>query len=306
VGEILVLVVAVAAAAKVFQRRLPGAVVRALFALGILVPFAGLFYAMWLLWDEWIGWREFALFLGMYVLTALGVTLGWHRFLTHRSFETGRVLTFVLLAVGAMANQGRCISWAAYHLKHHAHSDREGDPHSPLDGFLHAYCGWIIRGTPADRERYCKRLLADRVVLFIDRTGAAWVLVGLLVPYLVAGWPGVLWGGLARIAFTNHLTFAVNSFGHMYGKQPFATGDRSRNNWFLAALSFGDGWHNNHHAFPAMASHGMSRREFDPNGLMIRGLARLGLVWNVKGRPDPRLVDRRRRVPVHAGEGVLT
>jgi stearoyl-CoA desaturase (Delta-9 desaturase) len=306
VGEILILVIAAAGAARVFQGRLPGGVVRALFALGILVPFAGLFYAMWSLWDEWIGWREFTLFLGMYVLTAVGITLGWHRFLTHRSFETGRVLTFILLALGAMANQGRCISWAAYHLKHHAHSDSEGDPHSPLDGFLHAYCGWIISGTPADRDRYCKRLLKDRLVVFVDRTAPAWVLLGLLVPYLVAGWRGLLWGGLARIAFTNHLTFAVNSFGHMYGKQPFETGDRSRNNWVLAVLSFGDGWHNNHHAFPAMAFHGMSRRQLDTNGFLIRGLARLGLVWKVKGLPDPHVVERRRRVPAPAGEGALT
>jgi stearoyl-CoA desaturase (delta-9 desaturase) len=277
-----------------------------MFAAGLLVPFAALFYGIWLLWDEWIAWREFALFVGMYVVTAMGVTLGWHRFLTHRSFETGPVVKFVLLGVGAMANQGRCISWAAYHLKHHAHSDREGDPHSPLDGFLHAYCGWIIRGTPADRERYCKRLLDDRIVLFIDRYAPAFVALGLLGPYLMAGWRGLLWGGLARIGFTNHLTFAVNSFGHTYGSQPFATGDRSRNNWFLALVSFGDGWHNNHHAFPAMASHGMSRREIDPTGLVIRALARLGLVWNVKGPPDPHVVDRHRRVPVHIGEGALT
>lgn len=305
-AEIFLLAVAAAAAAKIFQRRLPDSAVRALFALGILVPFAALFYGMWLLWDEWIGWREFTLFLGMYVLTALGVTLGWHRFMTHRSFEAGPVVTLVLLGLGAMANQGRCISWAAYHLKHHAHSDREGDPHSPLDGFLHAYCGWIIRGTVADRERYCRRLLEDRVVVFVDRTAPAWVLIGLGVPYLIAGWHGLLWGGLARIAFTNHLTFAVNSFGHMYGKQPFATGDQSRNNWFLAALSFGDGWHNNHHAFPAMASHGMARHEFDPGGLIIRALARLGLVWNVKGPPDARAVDRRRRASMRAGESVPT
>jgi stearoyl-CoA desaturase (delta-9 desaturase) len=304
----LIIVLVAVIAARVFQQRLPDALVRALFALGILIPFAALFYAMWLLWDEWITWRELALFLGLYVVTAVALTLGWHRFLTHRSFETGPVLTFILLGLGAMANQGRCISWAAYHLKHHALSDRDGDPHSPRDGFLHAYCGWIIRGTPADRDRYCKRLLEDRVVLFIDRTAPLWVVLGLLVPYLVAGWRGLIWGGLARIAFTNHLTFAVNSFGHTYGTRPFETGDRSRNNWFLALLSFGDGWHNNHHAFPAMASHGMTRHEFDPTGLVIRALARLGLVWNVKGPPDSRAIELR----LNAGsrqpseEGVLT
>jgi stearoyl-CoA desaturase (Delta-9 desaturase) len=309
VGEILVLVVVVVsvAATKVFQHRLPGTVVRALFAVGVLGPFIALFYAMWMLWDEWIGWREFTLFLGLYLLTGFGITLGFHRFLTHRSFKSGRPLTFVLLALGSMANQGRCIDWAAHHLKHHAYSDREGDPHSPLDGLAHAYCGWILRGAPADRRRYCKRLLEDRLVVFMDRTAAVWVGLGLVAPYLVAGWRGLLWGGFARIGFTNHVAFAVNSFGHTYGAQPFQTGDRSRNNWFLAALSFGDGWHNNHHAFPAMASHGMSRSQFDPTGLAIRALGRLGLVWDVKGPPDTRTVERRLRVPVPASdERVLT
>jgi stearoyl-CoA desaturase (Delta-9 desaturase) len=305
VRETIVLAVVGLAAARLLQKRLPDSVVRTLFALGILIPFAALFYTMWLLWEEWIGWRELTLFTGMYVVTAMGVTLGWHRFLTHRSFETGPVLKFVLLVLGAMANQGRCVSWAAYHLKHHANSDREGDPHSPLDGFLHAYCGWIIRGAPADRERYCKRLLKDRVVVFIDQTGLVWVLLGVLGPYLVAGWRGVLWGGLVRIAFTNHLTFTVNSFGHTFGSQPFKTGDRSRNNWFIAILSFGDGWHNNHHAFPAMASHGMSSREIDVTGYVIRALALAGLVWNVKGRPNVRAIERLRRVQPTGGKSIL-
>jgi stearoyl-CoA desaturase (Delta-9 desaturase) len=302
-GEVLVLILLAAAVVKLAQRRIPDGVFRALLAAGILVPFAALAYAMWLLWDEWIGWREMTLFLGLYLLTGLGITVGFHRFLTHRSFETGPALTVVLLGLGSMANQGRCIDWTAHHLKHHAHSDRDGDPHSPLDGLLHAYCGWILRGPPADRERYCKRLLQDRAVVLSDRIAPFWVLLGLLVPYAVAGWPGLLWGGLARIGFTNHVAFAVNSLGHTYGSQPFETGDRSRNNWFLAALSFGDGWHNNHHAFPAMASHGMCRRQFDPAGLAIRALARLRLVWNVKAPPEPHAIERRLRLPTIAGGG---
>jgi stearoyl-CoA desaturase (delta-9 desaturase) len=307
VREIIVLALVAVVGVRLLQHRLPRSVLRALFAMGVLVPFAALFYAIWLLWEEWIGPQELALFVALYVLTGLGITLGFHRFLTHRSFETGPLLKVILLAFGSMANQGRCISWAAYHLKHHALSDRDGDPHSPLDGLLHSYCGWILRGTPADRERYCKRLLEDRVVLFMDRTAPVWVLLGLLGPYLVAGWRGLLWGGLARIGFTNHVVFTVNSIGHTYGSQPFDTGDRSRNNAFLAALAFGDGWHNNHHAFPAMASHGMTRREFDPTGLVIRALARLGLVWNVKGPPSPRAVGRRLRMEIPAPErGVPT
>ena len=305
---IIVLIVLVAGATKLLQRHFPPGFARALLAAGILAPFAGLLVAMWLLWNNWFGWREIVLFLGLWVLTGLGVTIGFHRFLTHRSFETGPVLTLILLGLGSMANQGRCIDWAAHHLKHHAFSDREGDPHSPLDGLVHAYCGWILRGPPVDRERYCRRLLENRAVVLSDRIGPLWVILGLLVPYAVAGWQGLVWGGLVRIWFTNHASFSVNSLGHTYGSQPFDAGDRSRNNWFLAALSFGDGWHNNHHAFPAMASHGMRRWQFDPSGLVIRGLARLGLVWNVKAAPDSRAIEHRlsrgSRQPIE--EGVLT
>lgn len=286
---------AIAVAVKVFQDRVPSFVFRALLILGVFVPFAALAIAIGMLWSELIGWRELALFLGLYVATGIGITLGFHRYLTHKSFETGPVLKLLVLVLGTAANQGRCIDWAAHHRKHHALSDRDGDPHSPLNGLFHAYCGWIFRGPAAERERYCKGLLQDRLIVFVDRTTVVWVGLGLLAPYLVAGWRGVLWGGLARIGFTNHVAFAVNSFGHAYGSQPFATGDESRNNWFLAAMSFGDGWHNNHHAFPAMASHGMTARQFDPTGLAIRGLERLRLVWDVKGAPDSGAVERRRR-----------
>jgi stearoyl-CoA desaturase (delta-9 desaturase) len=307
VTYIIVLIVLAVGATKLMQWSLPPWFARALLAVGILAPFAGLFVAIALLWDDWLDWREFALFVGLWWLTGLGITIGFHRFLTHRSFETGPVLTFVLLALGSMANQGRCIDWAAHHLKHHAHSDREGDPHSPLDGLVHAYCGWILRGPPADRQRYCRRLLENRVVVLSDRVGPLWVILGLLVPYAIAGWEGLVWGGLVRIWFTNHAAFSVNSLGHTYGSQPFDVGDRSRNNWFLAALSFGDGWHNNHHAFPAMASHGMTRWQIDPAGLVIRGLARIGLVWNVKAAPDFRAIEHRLHSEGRgSSEGVLT
>jgi stearoyl-CoA desaturase (delta-9 desaturase) len=188
-----------------------------------------------------------------------------------------------------MANQGRPIDWAADHLKHHANADRDGDPHSPLDGFWHAHIAWIVAAGPADRERYCPHLLGDRVVAFVDRTAALWVGVGLAIGFLIDGWNGLLWGGLVRIAIGNHVIFAVNSVCHTFGKQPFATGDRSRNNWWMALLSFGEGWHNNHHAFPSMASHGMTRGQFDVTGLIIRLLASRRVVWNVQ-QPAPHVV----------------
>ena len=237
-----------------------------------------------------------ALFLGLYVATGLGTTLGYHRLATHRSFDAHPAVKLVFYALGSMALQGRLINWSAYHLKHHANSDGPEDPHSPLEGLFHAHVGWIMRTPAAERERYCKRLLQDRIALFADRTMVLWVVVGLAFPYLVAGWKGLLWGGFVRIAFTNHVTFAVNSICHRFGSRPFATNDESRNNWVIGALAFGEGWHNNHHAFPSMACHGMTWRQFDPTGLVIRLLARLGLVWNVRSPAEPAVERRRHEV----------
>ncbi len=260
----------------------------------VVGPLIATVYAIVSLWNQMIGWRELSLFLVLYVATGLGVTFGYHRMLTHHSFETGPVLKAIALILAAMAVQGRAIDWAANHLKHHAFSDKEGDPHSPLEGFFHAHVGWIFSAPPADRERYAKRLLNDRLIVAIDRTFLLWVALGLLVPYLIAGWEGLLWGGLVRIAFVNHVTWAVNSVCHTFGDRPFDIKDQSRNNWLVGLLAFGEGWHHNHHAFPAMAYHGMSWRQFDLTALIIRILSRVGLVWNVK-MPSAALIERRRR-----------
>ena len=260
----------------------------------LVLPLVATVYAMWLFWNELIGWRELALFLGLWIATGFGVTVGYHRLLTHRGFEAAAPVRAALLALGSMASQGRCVDWAAHHLKHHAHSDKEGDPHSPLEGFFHAHAGWILRGSPAERERYCKRILSDPLVRFMDRTQPLWVLAGLAFPYAVAGWRGLLWGGFVRIAFSTQATFTVNSICHMFGSRPFDTHDESRNNPVIGLLALGEGWHNNHHAFPSMAYHGMRPREIDVSGLIIRLLVRLGLAWNVK-EPSPHAVARRRR-----------
>ena len=280
--------------AKFFDDRIPRTGYRMLLVVGLALPLVATGYAIWMLWNRSVGWTELALLVGMYVLTGLGTTLGYHRLVTHRSFETGPIVRGVFLALGAMALQGKVVNWAAWHLKHHASSDREGDPHSPLEGFFHSHVGWILKATPADRERYCKRLLSDPVVSFVDRTNVLWVGLGLAIPFAIAGWAGLLWGGLVRIAVGNHLTFAINSVCHMFGKQPFDTGDESRNNWLMGTLGLGEGWHNNHHAFPSMAYHGMSRLQPDLTALVIRLLQRLGLAWNVKTPPPP-AVQRRRR-----------
>ena len=290
----VLIVIAAVVALKLFDARIPRAFYRVVLVVGLLLPIAATVYAIWTLWDSSVGYTEVALLVGMYVATGLGTTLGYHRLVTHRSFETSPVVKGVFLALGAMAVQGKAVNWAAWHLKHHASSDHEGDPHSPLEGFFHAHVGWILRATPADRERYCKRLLRDPVVTFVDRTNVAWVVLGLAIPFAIAGWRGLLWGGLVRVAVGNHLTFAINSVCHMFGKQPFETGDESRNNWLMGTIGLGEGWHNNHHAFPSMAYHGMSLRQPDLTGLVIRLLQRLGLAWNVKV-PAPDAVERRRR-----------
>jgi stearoyl-CoA desaturase (delta-9 desaturase) len=281
---------------KVFERRIPLAVYKAGILLYVGLPIVALIYAIWTGWGRWIGNREFALFVVFALVTGIGTGVGFHRLLTHRSFETRPSVKLVLLGFGAMALPTRAVDFAANHLKHHAFSDREGDPHSPLDGLFHAHFGWILKAPTADRERYCKRLLADPVVMFVDRAPMLWFGLGLLVPYLIAGWPGLLWGGLIRLCYHNHVTFAVNSICHTFGERPFQTGDESRNNWLIGLLAFGEGWHNNHHAFPAMAVHGIGRRQIDLNGLVIRGLAVLGLAWNVK-QPSPELIARRRALP---------
>jgi stearoyl-CoA desaturase (delta-9 desaturase) len=289
VGFIAILIVL-----KLFESRVPGLVFRAAVLITVLVPPLATLYAIWLLWQRWVGWGELALFVGLFLATGLGTTLGYHRLLTHRSFETRPFVKLLFLILGSMALQGRCIDWAAIHLKHHAMSDQEGDPHSPVEGLFHAHLGWIFGDDQPEREKYCKRLLADPLVVFVDRTALVWVVLGLVIPYAVAGWHGLLWGGLVRIAFGNHVTWSVNSICHTFGKQPFNTGDHSRNNIWVAILAMGEGWHNNHHAFPSMAYHGMGWRQFDLTAMVIRLLVRLRLAWNVK-LPASQFVERRKR-----------
>ena len=274
----------VAVAAKLVEKRTPK-FWDAVLLVAIVAPLVATVYAMWRLWHEWIGWRELTLFLVLYLLTGLGTTVGYHRLVTHESFRTRPSVKAVLLGLGAMNFQGEVVNWAAYHRKHHAHSDREGDPHSPREGFLHAHVAWLFKASQAERERYCKRLLEDPVIVLMDRTSVLWAVFGLAIPFLIAGWTGLLWGGLVRIAFTNHVTFAVNSICHMYGSRPHATKDESRNNLLIGLLGFGEGWHNNHHAYPRAARHGSGWRQPDISGLVISALERVGLAWDVRRAP---------------------
>ncbi len=281
---------------KLFERRLGKALVRAGIAFLLVVPLLGAAYAAWALSRHWVAPVDVALLAAFATVTGLGTSFGYHRLLTHRSFETYASIKAMALIAGAMAVPSRPIDWAARHLEHHAHADREGDPHSPLDGFLHAHVGWIFAVQPARRERYCRRLLEDRLVVAVDRTAELWFFAGLVIPVLIDGWRGLIWGGLVRIAVHNQTMFAVNSVCHSLGSRDFETRDSSRNNLLVSLLSFGEGWHNNHHAFPSMAVHGIGPRQPDPTGLLIRLLDRVGLIWDVR-RPPSEQVARRRLVP---------
>jgi stearoyl-CoA desaturase (delta-9 desaturase) len=266
------------------------------------VPILLLAVAAWQVWNEALHWRDLAIFGAVYVVTALGVTVGFHRLLTHRSFKTSPVLRGVFAALGSAAIEGPVISWVADHRKHHTFADEEGDPHSPhvghgggwrgtLRGLFHAHMGWLFIHTERGaKQRFAADLLDDPVIRFIDRTFFLWAVVGLAVPFalgyviggtVVAGLTALLWGGAVRVFFVHHVTYSVNSICHVFGRREFATEDESRNVFWLALPTFGEAWHNNHHAFPTSAFHGLRRWQLDPSALVIRALERLGLVWDV-------------------------
>ena len=268
----------------------------------VIVPFLATLFAIALLWDRAVRWSDLILLAVLYILVAFGVTVGFHRMLTHRSFRPHPVIKCLLLILGSMSLEGGALQWAATHLKHHALADREGDPHSPIEGFMHAHLGWIFADTEADPRVYCRNLTQDRLVVFISDTFLLWAVLAVAIPFgvggLLGGWPGaltgLLWGGLVRIFFTHHVTWSVNSVCHVFGKRAFATNDRSRNEWVVGLLAFGEGWHNNHHAFPRSAFHGLRWWQFDLSGYFIWTLERLGLAHDVY-RVSPAILARRAR-----------
>jgi stearoyl-CoA desaturase (delta-9 desaturase) len=267
-----------------------------------VLPPAALAVAGWLAWGGSLRWQDLVVLAITYALTGLGITVGYHRLFTHRSFKTTRLVRAVLAVLGSMAVEGPVLEWVATHRKHHRFSDRPGDPHSPhvdctpglsgvLRGLAHAHFGWMLRGKErANPARYAKDLLADRDLRLISRTFPLWVLAGLALPFglgvvltgsLVGGVTGLLWGGAVRIFLLHHATFSINSLCHSFGRRPFDTRDQSRNLAWLAPLAFGEAWHNNHHAFPSSARHGLGRWQLDPGGWLIAALVRVHLAWDV-------------------------
>ena len=271
--------------------------------IGVAVPPLCLLVAIVLLWNRAIGPLELSLMLGLYFVTALGMTLGYHRMFTHRAFEASRAFRAVMAVLGSMAVEGSVITWVADHRKHHAFTDIEGDPHSPhlsgpgllgaIKGLWHAHIGWLFEtvGT-AERERFAPDLLKDRSLRVVDKLFFMWVALGLLIPFAL-GWivggglgtalTALLWGGLVRVFLLHHVTWSINSVCHFFGRRRFDIEDESRNVFWLAPFSMGEAWHHNHHAFPTSAFHGLRfwERIADPTGLVIMLLEKVGLVWNV-------------------------
>ena len=271
-----------------------------------VLPFVGLGLAAWQLWESALNWSDVIVFAIVYTLTGLGITVGFHRLLTHRAFKTKPWVRGVFGALGSAAIEGPVISWVADHRKHHAFADQEGDPHSPhvdhghglkgaLKGLAHAHVGWLFIHTQrGNKERYAPDLMKDPVIAYIDRTFLLWVIAGLALPFLLgwaiggtlmAGLTGLLWGGLVRMLVLHHVTYSINSLCHFFGRRDFPTDDESRNLAWLAPLSFGESWHNNHHAFPTSAHHGLRWWQVDVSALVIRGLEKVGLAWDVQ-RPS--------------------
>jgi stearoyl-CoA desaturase (delta-9 desaturase) len=272
--------------------------------LAVVLPPIVIALSIVVFWNDVVGVHDLVLLAVMYVLTGFGVTVGFHRMLTHRSFQTSKPVEYFFAVAGSMAVQGPVINWVADHRKHHAHTDEEGDPHSPhvgrgagvlgaIRGLLHAHVGWLVSDHgKAERQRYARDLVEDAGMRRINRSFLWIVGLGLAVPF-AAGWlitgrlsgalTGLLWGGLVRIFLLHHVTWSINSICHFFGRRRFDVEDHSTNVWWLALPSFGEAWHHNHHTFPRSAQHGLSKVEstLDPSAWLIAAMEKLGLVWDV-------------------------
>jgi stearoyl-CoA desaturase (delta-9 desaturase) len=267
----------------------------------VVIPFLGLVAAIVLLWGVALSWTHLAVFGGMYLLTVLGVTVGYHRYFTHRSFKTYKPVVVLLALFGSMAVEGPLLNWVSDHRRHHQHSDKEGDPHSPnahgsglwgtIRGAWHAHTGWLFGAPITNRDRYVADLRKSPLIRWMSHLFPLWAVIGLVLPAVICGlltmsWTGALlgfiWGGLVRVFFVHHVTWSVNSICHLWGTRPFKSRDDSRNNAIFGVLAMGEGWHNNHHAFPTSARHGLRWWEVDASYMVIWAMSKVGLAWDVK------------------------
>jgi stearoyl-CoA desaturase (delta-9 desaturase) len=267
----------------------------------VLLPYAGLAGGIFLFWNRGVNWLDLAVFGVMYCVTVLGIGMGFHRLIAHRAYRATTFLSTALVIAGSMAAQGPVIFWTAVHRRHHSYSDREGDPHSPhlhgegtveiLKGLWHSHMGWLFNHELTDWGTYVRDLLHDRLIFKLNRMYFVWIALGLLLPAIAEGlitmsWSGFvhgfLWGGLIRVLVVHHTTWSINSVCHVFGSRPYQVKDYSTNNVVLAIPTFGESWHNNHHAFPSSAVHGLEWWQVDITGSMIKLCAALGLASAVK------------------------
>ncbi len=267
--------------------------------LAVFLPVIGILAAIVLLWNKAVGMIDLAIMFVMYVVTGFGITVGYHRLLTHRAFQTSKPVEYAFAVAGSMAVEGPVIAWVADHRLHHAHTDVEGDPHSPhvghgsgLKGLWHAHAGWLMKTQgDADFRKYAPDLVEDRGMRWISRNFLWLVALGLLIPFvagfvlhgfsLTAALWTLLWAGFVRIFFIHHVTWSINSICHFFGRRRFDVDDRSTNVAWLALPTFGESWHHNHHAFPRSARQGLGRWELDPSAMLIWILEKLGIAKNV-------------------------
>ena len=272
------------------------------FMLFDVLPAVGTAVAVALLLVQPIGAMEVGLLVAMWLATGFGLTVGFHRIFTHRAFKANTPVRVVLTILGCMAARGPMISWTAMHRRHHERADHPGDMHSPnmhgqhlagrMRGWFHAHCTWMYRHEYPNVVHYVPDLLADKPVLKADRRYHTWIILGLLLPAALGGaitgtWMGVLtgflWGGVVRLFAVAQIVSALNSFLHLFGTRPFPMRDNlSRNSFLLALFGWGEGWHNNHHAFPDSASFGFAWYQIDPGYWVIQLLALFGWVWDVR------------------------
>lgn len=267
-----------------------------------ILPFLGFAYAIASLWGRGIGWLDLTLFLTLYLFTGLGTTIGFHRMLTHRSFDAPRPVRIITAIAGSMAIEGSVISWVADHRRHHAFTDKPGDPHSPhleetegskgvLLGLWHAHIGWFFDRERTNIPKFAPDMQKDRSMVVVSNLFPMWVVLSLAIPAAIGlavtgtfagALSAFIWGAAVRIFFLHHVTWSINSICHFYGKRPFDSDDLSTNNWVMSLLAFGEGWHNTHHAFPSSPIHGLERWQFDLSGSLIRLMAKLRLASNLK------------------------
>lgn len=276
----------------------------------VIAPFIGVIIGAAMLWRYgFMGWEYLVMMLGGWCITSLGITIGFHRLLTHKSFDTYRWVKWMWMIIGTMSIEGAPLTWCAVHRRHHSHSDHHGDPHSPnlhgkgfigmMRGLWHGQVGWLFTGywSKPDYERWIPDLLKDPVVVAINKRYGLLVLASLLIPtaigFLLDGpfgaFLGFLWGGLVRVFLTHHITWSINSICHVFGTRDYKSSDHSTNNVICGVLAWGEGWHNNHHAFPSSARHGLKWWQFDFSWIVIRAMKLVGLAWDLK-LPSPQAI----------------